>query len=296
MEEIDKLDKKLDVINNILSLAFKFGVVLGGAVLLFYCWKIGYFPQDVTVGDGLIFILLAVAFGGIYLFFVLCLTSLGILLRPIWHGLQNIFLWLLSVYEKATGNATNYTPFTIEKGGFELFIFAIFGLLFIWGFSSSDIRALATLAFCSWACALLWSSYQKNSREVSQLELKNSITDDESERLKHLTYVQSLVLGVVVVTPLLIGGVSGELLDGAMRLANVRTDSAVVHIKEPYVKHATEYGLKGKKSNFGNEYSKFEGASILFNGLGKNIVVEMRGSNGNIMLVVPSDHAHVLQR
>ncbi|WP_416775890.1 hypothetical protein ACNFJN_12020 [Xenorhabdus budapestensis] len=296
MKKINNLDKKLGVINKILSLAFKLGVTLGGAVLLFYCWKIGYFPQEVSVGDGLLLILLAVAFGGVYLFFVVCLTSLGILLRPVWHGLQSLFLLLLRGYEKATGKSTKYTPFIIEKGGIELFIFAIFGLFFIWGYSLSDVRVLATLVLCVWGCALLWSLYQQSSREIDQLEQKEIITDDDSNRLKHLGNWQLLTLGAILVIPLLIGGVSGKLLDGSMSLANVRTNAAVVHIKEPYVKYATEYGLKGKESNFGSEYAKFENVSISFNGFGKNVVIEAIGSDGTVPLVIPADHVHIIQR
>ena len=127
MEKIEKLDKKLDVIGKILSLAFKLGVVVGGAVLLFYCWKIGYFPQDASVGDGLLFILLAIAFSGAYLFFVVCLTSLGLLLRPVWHGLQSLLVLLLKGYEKITGKTARYNTFAIENGGRELFVLHCLG-------------------------------------------------------------------------------------------------------------------------------------------------------------------------
>lgn len=293
---MEKLEKKLDVIEKILSLAFKFGVAIGSAVLLFYCWKIGYFPQDISVGDGLLFILLAIAFGGAYLFFVVCLTSLGLFLRPLWHGLQRLFVLLLKGYKKITGKTANYTPFAIEKGGSELFFFAILGLIFIWGFSLSDIKVLATLVLCVWGCALIWSSYQQNSREIDLLERRCNLTDDESKRFKQLTDFQPFLLVVILVVPLLIGGVSGKLLDGAMRLANVRDDTVVVHLKEPYVKYASEHGLKGGESNFGTEYSKFEKASILFNGFGKNSVIEFLGSNGRVSLVIPSDYAYIVRR
>lgn len=279
-----------------LSLAFKLCVVLGGAVLLFYCWGIGYFPQDVSVGDGLLFILLAIAFGGVYMFFVMSLTSLGILLRPLWHRLQRLFLLLLKGYEKVTGKETNYTPFVIEKGGIELLVFAVFGLFFIWWFSLSDIKVLSTLPMCTWGCALLWSSYQQNSREIDQLENKENVTEEETKRLARLNNFQPVALGIMLVIPLLIGGVSGRLLDGAMRLANVRADTATIHIKEPYVKYASEYGLQGLQSNFGSDYSKFEKTSILFNGFGKNIVIEAEGKDGRARLVVPSDHAYIVQR
>jgi outer membrane porin protein LC len=41
---------------------------------------------------------------------------------------------------------------------------------------------------------------------------------------------------------LLVGGVTGQFLDGVMRLVNVRNDTAVVHIKAPYIQYAKEYG------------------------------------------------------
>jgi hypothetical protein len=212
-------------------------------VLLFYCWGIGYFPRDISVGDGLLFILFAIAFGGVYMFFFMSLTSLGISLRPLWHGLQRLFLLLLKGYEKVTGKETNYTPFVIEKGGLELLVFAIFGLFFIWGFSLADIKVLSTLVMCTWGCALLWSSYQQNSREIDQLENKESVTEEETKRLARLNNFQPVALGIILVIPLLIGGVSGKLLDGAMRLANVRADTATIHIKEPYVKFAKINGV-----------------------------------------------------
>ena len=77
MEDIGKLDKKLDVLGKILSLTFKLGVVLGSAVLLFYCWRIGYFPQDVAIGDGLLFILLV---------FHLCCAN-GVMANTLWSAL-----------------------------------------------------------------------------------------------------------------------------------------------------------------------------------------------------------------
>lgn len=295
MENINKLDTKIDFINKSLSLSFKLGVALGGAVLLCYCWEIGYFPQDVSVGDGLLFILLAVAFGGFYISFVFCLTSLGLVLRPIWHGLQYFLLLLLRICKKATGKSIKYTPFTIEKVGPVYLIFAFIGLFFVLGFGRSNATSLATLVLCAGVGALLWSFYQQNSREIIQLENKEDITNGESTRLKILYDIQVASPALILLMPLLIGGISGKLLDGAMRLANIRTDAAVVHIKEPYTKYAEEHGLNGNKSNFGDDYAKFDNVSILFNGIGKNIVIEMKGSDRIFSMVIPSDDVHIIK-
>lgn len=296
MEDISKLDKKLDVLGKILSLTFKLGVVLGSVVLLFYCWRIGYFPQDVAIGDGLLFILLAIAFGGMYLIFTICLTSLGLVLRPIWLGFQKVFLLILRIYERVTGKPSKYTPFTIEKAGWELYIFAFLGGIFVWGFSLSDIKVSVTLGLSVWGCALLWSYYQKNSQEIEQLERNEVITDDESKRLAGLAEFQPILLGIILMVPLVIGGVSGKLLDGAMRLANVRADSAVIHIKEPYMTYASEHGLKGEKSSFGSEFIKFNEAAVLFNGFGKHAVIQAGGKESVVSLAIPSTHIYIIQK
>ena len=155
---------------------------------------------------------------------------------------------------------------------------------------------LATLVLCVWGCALIWSTYQQNSHEIDLLERRDNLVDEESNRLKRMADFQPFLLGVILVVPLLIGGVSEKLLDGAMRLVNVRDDAVVVHLKEPYVKYAAEYGLKGEQSNFGSEYAKFENATILFNGFGKNIVVEALVAERRVSLVIPSDHVYIVHR
>ncbi|MEQ9875513.1 hypothetical protein ABRP91_16880 [Pectobacterium brasiliense] len=295
MGKIKELNSKVDIANNFINLAFKIGVAFGGTVLIFYCWRIGYFPQDVSVGDGLLFILLAVAFGSLYLFFVVCLTSLGLVLRPVWHGLQRLLVLLLKGYNKITGKNLEYTPFIIEKARPEVFIFAIFGIFFIINYGFSNIKTLATLILCVWGGALVWSLYQQNSRDIFLLERKGNLTDDDSRRLKNLSSSQPVIISIVLVIPLLIGGVTWKLLDGSMRLINIRTDATVVHIKEPYVKYATEYGLNGEESNFGSEYAKFKNVSILFNGFGRNIVIEMKGLTGAVSLVIPSDYVYIVK-
>ncbi|MCT8468466.1 hypothetical protein KZO85_07755 [Chromohalobacter canadensis] len=295
MEEMNRFDKKLDIVNKLLNLSFKFGVIAGGAVVLFYSWKIGYFPKDVSLGDGFLFLLLAITFGGVYLFFVVSLTSLGIVLRPLWHVLQNLYLKGAELYKKLKNEPLDYPGFTIEKPGFEHFVLAIFGLFFVVFFGLPEVKVLGTLILCTWVCALMWSICQQNGREIRELRAEELESDEQKDRLKRLSDAQPIFLGILLVLPLLIGGVSGKLLDGAMRLANVRSDQVTVHIKKPYVKYADEHGFKGSESRFGADYSKFENSSVLFNGFGKNVVIELYDEGmAPEKLVIPSDHVHII--
>lgn len=296
VDKITRLHGNIEVFNSFINLLFKFGIALGGAVFIFYCWRIGYFPQDASVGDGLLLILLAICFGGLYLFFVMCLTSLGIVLRPVWHGLQKIFLALLKLCDKITGKNLNYNPFTIEKAGLEIWFFALFGLFFVIWFSRVDIKSLLTLTLCVWGCALMWSIYLQNHRDIFKLENKEANSDDDIKRLKNLNSAQPFIVVIFLTLPLLVGGVTGKLLDGAMRLANIRKEATVVHIKKPYVTYAFEYGLAGEKSIFGSEYSKYKDATILFSGFGRNIVIEMKKTTGTVSLVIPSDYVYIIQK
>ncbi|MDZ7320155.1 hypothetical protein N4G41_00715 [Kosakonia sacchari] len=295
MDKVIGLNDKLDIANNLLNLIFKLGVALGGGVFVLYCWRIGYFPQDVSVGDGLLLILLAVTFGGFYLFFVASLVCLGITLRRVWQELQRLYSFSVNIFNKRTGKNITYTPSAIERMHPELLIFAAFGLFFVIGFGISDIITSATLLLCAWFSALMWRDYQQNAQNIFMLKHREPLTDDELKRLKKLSSNQPFFIAILLILPLVIGGVTGKLLDGTMRLANIRTEAAVVHIKEPYAKYAEEYGLKGEKSNLGTEYSKFSNVSILFNGFGKNVVMENKKPGGVVQFVVPADQVYVVK-
>lgn len=290
------IEEHIETIGKAISLLFKVGVLIGGAVLLFYSLKIGHFPSSVTVGDGLLFILVAVAFSGVYTFFTVCLTSLGLALRPLWHGLQWLFIKILSVREKVTGKRSDYTPFVINRAGYEGAVFSIFGALFIFAFGLTDIAVIATLLFSAWGCAFLWSHYQDLARRVADLNVEDGDKNKANEVVR-LKRHRVLLLVVVFFIPLLIGGVSGKLVDGAMRLVGARTEGAVVHLKSPYDTYATIHELPSTDSPFGQKHKALEGVTVLFRGFGTDVVLQATDSHGQrVKLTVPVSHAHIIER
>ncbi|RMJ02938.1 hypothetical protein DOQ08_02403 [Marinobacter litoralis] len=290
----DQLEQNIELLGKVIALAFKVGVLTGGAVLLFYCLRIDHFPSSVSVGDGLLFILVAVAFSGIYLFLTVCLTSLGLVLRPLWHFLQWLFITMLKLREKLLNKKSEYEPFNVRKAGYEGAVFAIFGAVFIFVFGLTDKTAVATLLFSAWGCALLWSRRQELADKVRDLEGEDEASKQEKARLRNH---QSILLAVIFFIPLLVGGISGKLVDGAMRLVGARAESAIVHVKEPYKTYASLHGLPGKESHFGEDYQALENVVVLFNGFGRDVVLEGTDVDGKrVQLIVPSDHAHIIER
>jgi hypothetical protein len=296
LSPLETLDKQLDIANKALSLAFKVGLIVGGSVFLGYCWKIGYFPRDVSIGDGLLFLMLAIAFGSIYLLFTASLTCLGITLRPIWHGIYRSFNYLVKLYNKVFGANKVVSEFNIITGKLEHFIFALFGLLFVWGFGSFDLKVLGSLILAVFGCALLWSGHQESGSEIIEIESKENLSADDNKRISFLKQHQKILAVVILFIPLLFGGVSGKLLDGAMRLSNVKEDKATIHVKKPYIKYVEEHNIKAKESNLGKDYGTFENMSILFNGFGKNAVLIQNGVDKPINIIIPNDHLIVVQR
>lgn len=294
-EIMNNTNDRIQLGRNLLSFIFTTGLTLGGIVFIAYCLRIGYFPQGISFGDSVLFIFLAISFGFLYSLFVLCLTSLGITARPLWHGLQKVSIFLRTKYQNIVGNTEEHTILTIEKPYAPLYLFAAFGIFFIILLSHLEWKSIAILVFCSFICATMWSTYIQNRDSISILEQKDNISDDESRHLKQLKGIQPVILLFVLLTPLAIGGVTGAFLDGAMRMSNLRVDSAVVHIKEPYTTFMSENGFVGDKSNFDNKYLKYSNVNVLFQGIGKNVVVEKNIGKDVISLPIPAESIFIVK-
>ena len=187
------IETKIDTVSNALSLAFKLGVVLGSAVLLMYCWRIGYFPQDVSVGDGIVFILLAIAFGGLYSFFVVSLTSLGYVLKYplllIKHG------WYLRQEHRrnASGAPASTPPQSLAPFEPVFLIFAAFGVFFIVMLSQIHAITALLLTICAVACIFIWGINQNNANKIIALEQIANKSVDQIKTLKNLRSTRPLV-------------------------------------------------------------------------------------------------------
>ncbi len=288
---------KLELAEKILGIATKLCVFVGSIVLLSYCWSIKYFPKDISVGDGLLFIFVAVGFGAVYLIFAISITSFGILLRPVWHLFQKIGIWIGRIFCKVQRKTFTYSPFEMRPGGIEYFALALFGLLIVIDLSIKNVYSLPPLLLASFGCALLWNSSQSNDRIIDELSRISSPSEEEKNKLQKLRKTQPYLPIFVVAIALMVGGVYGDLAVRAMKVLHIRKDVATVHIKKPYSTLASESGANGLNSNFGEEYLRYPDSAVLLDGFGSKVVVSLKMSNGKTAQIsIPSDHIMIIDR
>jgi hypothetical protein len=93
---------------------------------------------------------------------------------------------------------------------------------------------------------------------------------------------------VVMLMPLAIGGVSGLLMDGAMRMAQVRIEHAAVYVKAPYSALMPD-ALVAKEAKAPEGYKAYAGVTVQFKGFGNTTVIAFKDGGLQRQLDVPND-------
>ncbi|MCG9607968.1 hypothetical protein [Vibrio chagasii] len=289
-------NEKLECLNKFLTVSFKVGVLVGGFAICAYSWIIGYFPSGVTIGDGLLFILLATVLSVLVALFSFSFTSLGLALWPLWKLVINLLSKILILINRVTNKdlQINSLP-KIRKARAEHYGIAFIGFLFAGFLALQDWRSLMVVLVLLFSSSAMWSSIQENEEEANK-QLKVDISTEQKEAiLKRVKRGNSILLLSMLLMPLVIPGAPTMLVTGVMRAVDVRVDSATVHIKEPYSIYAEESGTKGQPSNFGASFLKFENAQVLFKGIGSNTVLSLHlKDKDRVQIVVPNSSVHLL--
>lgn len=279
------------------SAVLKISIALGGTYVLIYSIRIGHFPQGLVLGDGLLFLLIAGCFGFIYTFFLVSLIGLGSCLRPLTKFVLGAVDWsLIKLRRKKTDLYETLEPFQF----FSIFP-AIMAILLIAIFSGRCYEAYVTYFFIAIVLYFFYSLAIKAEREISiAKKQKNTIVYIpgkakaliEVKRHKN-TYLMSCFL--IPTFPLLIGGVFGPLADGAMRLAHVRIDNAVIHMKKPYSDFLPN-SLIDEDLETPVGYRSYKNINVLFKGFGITTVIAFKDDATVRQLEIPNDQIIVEMR
>lgn len=139
------LERNVESVSKIVALASKFGVLVGGVCVISYSLRINHFPQDLSVGDGILFLMAAACFGVIYIFFISCLVALGVVLSPAIRAIFKLSTWGITLFRKgATAPIHALAPFA-----WSAVVPALFSLVFIAGLGSRDSTAYWNLPLLS---------------------------------------------------------------------------------------------------------------------------------------------------
>lgn len=281
------LDTQIDFIMKALSLAAKIGLLIGGVCIVFYSLINGHFPQGVSIGDGLLFLIAALCFGVVYLVFTACITSTGVLLSPILIPLLKLIQHITNKFsEKKTDLAFSLKTITLPS-----VIFGFFGAAFIFALARKDIFGHVQLLILPIFQYLIYSAFLDQSKKIkSAIKTAGDSTANAGQQnqpgtdLEWMRKIRLMMAGFIIFTPLLMGGVGTDLLRTAMIAAKIRIEKATINVKPPYANllpSATESKLEN--------YKRFENATVIFRGVGNTTLVEMRTEEMNTRLEIPND-------
>lgn len=309
------LEKNIESISKIFTAASKFGVLVGGICVIAYSLRIDHFPQDLSAGDGLLFLMTAACFGFIYMFFTASLVALGISISPGIRAILKLFAWAIGLARKRKVNfAHEFAPFE-----WIAILLALFSIILIWALGSQDSDAYWNLPLLSATLYLAYSIFWSCGNKIRKIEhIKGSaLHTDEKEYVARIGDVEKLrklqlfSLASILFMPLVFGGVSGQLLDAAMRTAHIRIEKSIIYVKEPYsslLPKSAEFGLNTSNPSTPpsspaatshitpKDYTAFDKTIVLFTGFGKTTVVSFHDAGATKKLEIPNDHIIIENR
>lgn len=289
---ISSLESTAESLLKLTGAALKFSIALGSACVIIYALRVGHFPQGLTLGDGLLFMLAASCFGVVYAMFVGCLVSLGIVFSIVIRPTFNFVLKRI----QAKTNTKKELAYEMALFHWMAIPFALVAMVLIWVFGQRDIAAYWNLPLLSIALYIFYSIAKSAGTQYRRHErlLNSVIVTPEKDELQisgkagkqKNAYLVSIT--VVMLMPLAIGGVSGLLMDGAMRMAQVRVEHAAVYVKAPYSALMPD-ALVAKETKAPEGYKAYAGVTVQFKGFGNTTVIAFKDGGLQRQLDVPND-------
>ncbi|MDC6383480.1 hypothetical protein BW687_025265 [Pseudomonas graminis] len=257
-----------------------------------YALKIGHFPQGLALGDGLLFLIAAACFGFVYVMFAICMGSIGIFFSPLIRGIIHLLAWIVFKVTKSE-KAIKYqlAPFHWISIPFA----GIGGLLIFW-MGKRDPVAYMNLPLLPIAIYLFYSIARSSGADYRREDrlARATIVTTESERLAHANKADNnktayfASVSVLIFLPLLFGGVTGQLTDGAMRLAQVRVEKAMVYVKAPY-STLLPADLNAADIQAPEGYKAFRDVTVLFQGFGTTTAIGFKDKDRSRQVDLPND-------
>jgi hypothetical protein len=298
-----RLKTPLEKILEAATLASKVAIILGAVCITIYAQHINYFPQDLSMGNGLLLCFIFACFGIIYSVLTGCLLSLGILFSPIINVLLN---GIIHIDRSLRKNKEKYQEPVFKHYKTPRIVLAallsISGMMLIYALSRHDVQAYWQLPMLSIFLYMAYSIY--NQKTTNNKDVINSVLHtDEKEKLL-LTHTEELkrkrqALLVLCLSPLVFifffTQLWTPLLDATMRFAHIRVEHPIVYMKEPYSSLLPQT-LASKNQMALKDYVAFDGLTILFKGFGKTTVVSFPDTDAVRQLEIPNDFLIIEKR
>lgn len=291
------------------GLLTKFVIGFGICLILIYFIYIGYFPTDLSLGDGLLFFLITIKFCFVYLLFLGSHYALGNALVGILSVLKNIFTTLFSFRETLAKKLLDLFFIKldfkecIDKIGkiFIKILLSLFGLAFVFVFYGGKSLNLLTMIFLSLLLKFCIDKFIKHLKieKLNNEELTESEKDDKNKKLLIMLIYILIVPSAVYL--FYAGKETNFFITNT--LGSVREDdkNSLIYIKFVFKDFFPEARVGEKKG----EYIEIKDAEVLLRGVGKNALVQYtskaKDQNGNMVPIkvkveIPNDSLLIIRR
>ncbi len=290
-----KLGLQVDSISKYLSLLFKLSTLLGAFCFVLYCYRLNYFPTGVTIGDSLLFIIFAASFSLVYGFIIISLLSLGIC---VFYLLNPINKWIhrhIKEYKLRKTGVEIPAPIQFIKPELPHYFLALFGIYFILLMYELEPFVCLNLIATTFFLSVLWAAYHDNRlKPINFIQSNNELSD--SQREENIKKTKMLFLTFIIFIPLLIGGISGRILDAGMKFSNLNIGESTVLIKPPYDKAIPAIYKDTQPIYTEDGYTSFKNLKVKLLGIGQKTVIEFSipKEKKPQTLAIPNDRIIVL--
>lgn len=286
-ESIEKL------ISSLATTSFKLSTLIGGAIMLYYCFKIGYFPTDLSISDTFIFIALSILFGILY---GITLLTIKILFNIIFSFLLYLNVKFFKFKELIVFSNLVYRKykFSIDEifGSIFVIIWLSFFLLMkiIKPLDVLSVLVIFFIAVCFYEVSII---------KIKEKRLSNGLGIDDIEFIRKKEFLNITVF-LLTIFLLLFSGMKAEgFVKSSMQILSLANDNVSVHIQKPYGQYLVEYGVPTINSNFGDDYVKSENVDVLMQGVGSNVVMNFAKNRENgeiekVKIILPRDKIHII--
>ncbi|OFN27165.1 hypothetical protein HMPREF2600_03770 [Neisseria sp. HMSC077D05] len=297
-----------DYIANSLSIIFKLSLLIGGTSSILYFIKIGHIPSNLSLGDGLLFLLVSACITINYVVFAVLSTSFGIVLTQLinyfFGSYTKKIIKIYNIHRIKKGKKGYKSYYKLAKIESPVLLFSIIYLitLIITYEVSQDIYIIITLVLMSIAQCIFYSMWNDSQRQFSYIENNILIKNYKADGIKYPLLqknsskqnIQKLHMFIpvfIIILPILMGNfpMSGFLLDSSMRLAKIRLEKpSAIYIKKPY-SNILPKSLILKKENQLNDFTAFTNIKILFRGFGTTTIISFQEGESEKRIGIPNE-------
>jgi len=261
--------------------------LLGGFVVVVYCMKIQFYPSGLTITDTLFFIWTAILFGFIYSLFLMINIVAANFVVHLFAPLAN------KVINKKYNKKIDFFP--VPNDYIIILIYGILVFLSVIIIYLSLGISISTLVLVLFFLGFLYVV-------LSNLKIsggdKLSVLGVNGKPIKNLNYVPKVVVDIILIAsigiPMFVSansGAWGKFTNKTFEIMGVRRSHAVLVLEKVIYRIIKEEAIKNKIDFIDDKncrkYCILENVTVLFNGVGKNILIRIGNENNNFEMIVP---------